>query len=76
MRKTIVTLAIVALLLMTLPLTAFASHGSSHHGGTQTLKHTLCNVKTCKKTGLHTHNGRIYRAHYIGDGHSYHKAKH
>jgi hypothetical protein len=76
MKKTIITLAIAALLLATLPLTAFAAHGNGHHGRTQTVKHAVCATKKCTKAGLHTHNGITYNEHYYGDGHSYHKARH
>ena len=72
MKKTIASLAVVALLLAALPMTAFASHGNSRHGGAQPVQYVACTTKNCTKTGLHTHNGITYTAHYYGDGHNYH----
>ena len=76
MRRTITSFAIVALLLAALPLTTFASHGNGHHGGRQTARYAVCATKDCIKTGLHTHDGITYAAHYYGDGHDYHQASH
>lgn len=44
----------------------------SHHSGTATVRYTVCATKSCTQTGVHTHNGRNYTAHYYGDGHDYH----
>lgn len=69
MKKIIAMLT--CLLMLAAPMTALA-HG--HSSGSKTTK--VCSVRSCKKTGTHKHNGKTYRAHHSGDGHSYHKSSH
>lgn len=70
MKKTLtaVILAAVIMALSTAPVLA-----DGHCGRGRAANYTVCTVESCVLTGLHTHNSKIYSAHYYGDGHKYHE---
>lgn len=65
----LLSIVITVLLVALYQTPAFAG---SHHGVSRASNHSICTAKSCTQTGLHTHNGRRYTAHYYGDGHTYH----
>jgi hypothetical protein len=73
--KKIIAIFVSALLLLTLPATAFA-HGHGGHGGTQTARYSVCDATSCAQAGLHYHSDKAYAAHYYGGGHDYHLSRH
>lgn len=70
MKKAIISLAISALLLISLPVTVFA-HGHSENGKASQ-SYAVCAVENCNTVGYHKHNGTTYSGHFVGDGHNYH----
>lgn len=73
MKKIIAAIALSAVMLTAMPLTAFA-HGHSHGTASSAAGYSLCNVENCNVTGNHQHDGVTCLGHYIGDGHDYHQA--
>lgn len=62
---------IVAVMLLAISMTPALAYGSNNKRAA-TAKYSVCSIKSCTKTGVHTHNGKSYAAHYYGDGHTYH----
>jgi hypothetical protein len=74
MKKLVAAIALSLALAAALPLTAMA-HGGKHaarHFVGDGHYHQICAVRSCTKTGSHSHNGVAYLPHTYGDGHRYH----
>lgn len=62
--------ALTALVLLMAGLSVAAAAGNHHGRGRVS---TLCAVTSCHTVGTHTHGGRSYAGHTMGDGHSWHR---
>lgn len=70
--KKLLSISIAALIVAGTATPAFAH--SSHHA--ETSRYSVCTVRSCAQTDVHTHNGKTYTAHHNRDGHSYHRDGH
>ena len=72
MRRKIMAAVMICTLLIGGNTIAVSAHGHGARAAKKTTKATVCSVKSCKKTSLHKHEGKSYKAHKNNDGHSYH----
>ena len=70
MKKIIAILAVVALILVALPVSALAhGHGSN---STRSPSYSICTKEDCNITCAHKHEGLYYAGHSLNDGHEHH----
>lgn len=73
--KKILSAAVAVMIITFLTIPVFA-HGHSSYKTVRSVpaaNHSICSIKNCTLTGLHTHGDVTYAAHHINDGHTYHQ---